>query len=515
MPHADTPLYLSFKRRLISGFSLLVTLLVLSLAWKILSSYETEKKTVRSQTKNFVQAMSAHVVGSIQLIDFSLGSAAETIKSLDTASEHSPEAIKKALSGAGRKSDADFWVIYIDAQGRGVAASNDLPVNGVSYTERRYFSAHAQGTDIGLFVGEPAVSKLSKKRVFYLSRSVTSASGKFIGVVAAPVDAKIFADVFVNALFQPQLSITLVHSGGKVIARVPRFDETFATNITKSPLFDNLKLSPNGSYEAKSVVDKDVRIYSYKTLDNLPLVVTVGMSSKSWTDGLYDDLLVGAVGLVMIIAVLFFSGHFALRSYRRLAENEANLRHLNEELQSAQEALSLLARIDSLTGLPNRNHLYDRLAEAINRGKRNGTKVGCLYLDIDGFKQVNDTLGHAGGDELLKQFGARVNACMRQTDMLARLAGDEFVAILEGLDQADAAHLVAAKIVETMQNPFMLDGINFAVTTSIGVAIADSKHGDDDDADTLLRKADLALYAAKREGKNLYRLYEKPDSFIA
>ncbi len=512
MPNANATLYASFKRRLIIGFTLLITLLVLSLVWKIFSSYETEKKTVEKQTKNFVQAMCAHVIGTIRLIDFSLGSTAETIKTLSATSRPSPEAIKKVLTGAGRQTDANFWIIFIDAQGRGVAASNSLPVSATSYSDRPYFSAHAQGTDIGVFVGEPALSKLSKKRVFYLSRSVTSATGEFLGVVAAPVDAKIFADVFVNALFQPQLSITLAHTGGKVIARVPRFDETFGTNIAKSPLFDQLKISPNGTYEAVSVIDKDTRIYSFKTLDQFPLVVSVGMSSKSWTEGLYGDLLAGMVGLAVIIAVTFFNGHFALRSYRRLAENEGNLRHLNDELETAQEALSRLARIDSLTGLPNRNYLYDRLAEAIARGHRNGTKVGCLYLDIDGFKQVNDTLGHAGGDELLKQFGARVHSCMRQTDMLARLAGDEFVAVIEGLDQPDAACLVAAKIIDEMQRPFILDGSNHPITTSIGVAIAE---GQIDDADSLLRKADEALYTAKRQGKNLFLVYQAPEASTA
>lgn len=353
--------------------------------------------------------MSAHAVGTLRLIDFSLANTAEAIKTLDNASEHSPQAIKKALAGASRLADADFWVFFIDAQGRGVAASNNLPVSGISYVDRPYFCAHAQSTDIGLFVGEPGVGNLSKKRVFYLSRRVTSASGEFIGVVAAPVGAKIFADVFANALFQPQLSITLVLTAGRVIARVPRFDETFAMSLLNSPLCTHLKTTPSGSYQSTSVVDNDTRIYSYKTLKNFPLAVSVGMSSKSWTESLYDNPVAGAVGLIVITAVFFFSANFALRSYRKLAVNESHLRHFNEELGVAQQTLSRLARIDSLTGLPNRNYLYDRLADAIARGHRNGTKVGCLYLDIDGFKQVSDTPGHAGGDASLKQFGVRVH----------------------------------------------------------------------------------------------------------
>ena len=632
MPYSNRNNYVTFRRRLIIGFCLLVALLILSLSWKIVTSYETDRKVARSQTKNFVQAMSAHVVGALQFIDLSLTGSADAIKALNFDSTPSPEAIKQLLSTSGRMSDANFWVIFIDAQGRGVAASNNLPISGVSYADRPYFSTHAQGAENnGLFIGAPEIGRVSKRRIFFLSRRVTSATGKFLGVVAAPVDASAFANVFTNALFQPALSITLAHTDGKIIARAPKFDESFAINIVESTLFKRMSVAPSGTYESKSLIDGDTRIYSYKTVENMPLVVSVGMASQSWTDGLINDMLVATMGLVVIIAVLTFSGNFALSSYRRLANSEGDQRRLNDELQFAREGLAasekrtrmitdnlpafiayidsneryifhnsfyrhikeidvttmlgktmrevysaedyalvkneiavamtgkrvtferlivrdgverwfkfeytpdfdvagkvagvysmatnvtsmkrvqnqlaLLARIDKLTGLPNRNYLYDRLAEAIPRNRRNSTKLGCLYLDLDHFKQVNDTLGHAGGDELLKQFGARLQACVRQTDMVARLAGDEFVVVIENLEQPEGARCVAAKIIEAMQFPFALAGIDRFITTSIGIALADSQS---DDADSLLRKADEALYQAKRLGKNLYKLYEPP-----
>ena len=631
MPYTNQSNYLKFRRRLIIGFCLLVALLILSLSWKIYTSYENDRKTARSQTKNFVQAMSAHVVGALQVIDLSLANAAEAIKGLNVDSAPSPEVIKQLVLTSGRMSDANYWVIFIDAQGRGVAASNNLPISGVSYADRPYFSTHLHSADSGLFIGAPEIGRVSKRRIFFLSRRVTSVTGKFLGVVAAPVDASAFATVFTNALFQPSLSITLVHADGKIIARAPKFDESFATNLAGSSLFQQLRIAPSGTYEAKSVVDGDSRIYSYKTIENMPLVISVGMASQSWTEGLIDDMLVATIGLAVILAVLFFSGNFALNSYRRLANSEGNQRRLNDELQAAKEnlaisekrtrmitdnlpalvayidsneryvfhnslyrnikgidvstmlgktirevyckedydmvkdeiavamtgqrvafersvmrdgvegyfkfeytpdfdaagkvaglysmvtnvtnmkrvqnQLALLARSDTLTGLPNRVSLYDRLTEAIPRSRRNGTTIGCLYLDLDHFKQVNDTLGHAGGDDLLKQFGARLQACVRQTDMVARLAGDEFVVIIEGLEQPEGARCVAAKIIEAMQIPFSLAGVDRLISTSIGVAIADAQT---DNPDSLLKKADEALYRAKDLGKNLYQFYEAP-----
>ena len=633
MSYTNQSKYVAFRRRLIIGFCLLIALLILSMSWKIYTSYENDRKTARSQTKNFVQAMSAHVIGALQFIDLSLASSADAIKGMNVDSVSTPETIRQLLLSAGRISDSNFWVIFIDAQGRGVAASNNLPISGVSYADRPYFSSHVQNVDNGLFIGGPEIGRVSKRRIFFLSRRVTSPSGKFLGVVAAPVDASAFATVFANALFQPSLSITLAHTNGKIVARAPKFDESFATNIVGSMLFKKMTTAPSGTYEAKSLVDGDTRIYSYKTIENMPLVVSVGMASNSWTEGLIDDLQVATLGLVVVIAVLFFSGNFALSSYRRMARSEGDQRRLNDELQAAKEELAvsekrtrmitdnlpalvayidsneryvfhnslyrniqgidvstmlgktmrevyreedyalvkneialamtgkrvafersvtkegveghykfeytpdfdaagkvaglysmvtnvtgmkrvqnqlaLLARIDTLTGLPNRNSLYDRLAEAVIRSRRNGTKLGCLYLDLDHFKQVNDTLGHAGGDDLLKQFGARLQTCVRQTDMVARLAGDEFVIVIEGLELYEGARLVAAKVIEAMQVPFVLAGMHRLITTSIGVAVAD---GQTDDPDSLLKKADEALYRAKRSGKNLFEFYQRPDA---
>ena len=136
---------------------------------------------------------------------------------------------------------------------------------------------------------------------------------------------------------------------------------------------------------------------------------------------------------------------------------------------------------------------------ALARCRRKGCAVGCLYLDVDNFKDVNDTLGHAGGDAVLVEFSERLKSCVRQTDVVARLAGDEFVIVLEGIAQPAEAQRVAEKIVRAMEPDFQIGDVARRVTASIGVASADL---DVDDADTLLHKADSALYRAKRAGRN-------------
>lgn len=168
------------------------------------------------------------------------------------------------------------------------------------------------------------------------------------------------------------------------------------------------------------------------------------------------------------------------------------------EFKTIQRRLSDAAQIDSLTGLPNRAGLRDRLELALARCRRNGISLACLYLDIDKFKNVNDTYGHLGGDSVLIEFGRRLSQCVRESDTVARLAGDEFVIVLEALDQPAEARLVAAKILASMRAPFKIDGEVRVVTTSIGIAFADPLACD---PTSLLRAADQALYQAKREGR--------------
>jgi diguanylate cyclase (GGDEF)-like protein/PAS domain S-box-containing protein len=172
------------------------------------------------------------------------------------------------------------------------------------------------------------------------------------------------------------------------------------------------------------------------------------------------------------------------------------------ERKRLEEAVVSAAQIDPLTGVANRMLLSDHLQLAAARSRRNGTQLAVLYLDIDRFKEVNDTLGHAAGDALLKEFAMRLRACLRATDTVARLGGDEFVVLLEDLAEPGCAEQVAAKILSAVRPPMRFDSHEIAVTTSIGLACADA-HAE---PQALVRLADAALYEAKAAGCNTVRL---------
>lgn len=171
------------------------------------------------------------------------------------------------------------------------------------------------------------------------------------------------------------------------------------------------------------------------------------------------------------------------------------------------EELSKLARIDTLTGLPNRRAYGERIEAALQRAQRNGTGIALMFLDVDHFKQINDTLGHAAGDTVLQEFAARVKSAVRVTDTVCRLAGDEFTVILEGLKGAGEASLVAAKILKAFERPLALEEGERTISTSIGVAYTAAfpvKAAD------LGAEADKALYVAKSKGRRCFSLSTLP-----
>jgi diguanylate cyclase (GGDEF)-like protein len=174
------------------------------------------------------------------------------------------------------------------------------------------------------------------------------------------------------------------------------------------------------------------------------------------------------------------------------------------ELREALDRIAAQATRDPLTGLPNRTLLDEHLPAALSRARRNGGTIAVLFVDLDGFKAVNDTLGHEAGDVLLVAVAGRLRAAVRETDLVARLGGDEFVLVLEGLRRAQDVTIVAKRIVDAIGEPVPLPGTLASVTASVGYALGDG----DSLADCLLRQADAAMYAVKTAGKRGIRAYD-------
>lgn len=171
----------------------------------------------------------------------------------------------------------------------------------------------------------------------------------------------------------------------------------------------------------------------------------------------------------------------------------------------ADEQLRYLASFDSLTGLPNRAHFRSGLQHMLQEADALGGNIAVLFLDLDHFKSVNDTLGHAVGDLLLQEVGRRLKGCVRQTDLVARQGGDEFAVALGPVCSRDAARAIAAKVLDALASPFTLAQHAVHSGTSIGIAFSPA---DGRDVDTLIKHADTAMYVAKAQGRGTARFFE-------
>jgi len=170
----------------------------------------------------------------------------------------------------------------------------------------------------------------------------------------------------------------------------------------------------------------------------------------------------------------------------------------------AEEQIKHLAYHDALTGLPNRLLFKDRLTVALSHAQRDKTRLAVLFLDLDRFKVINDSLGHNIGDQLLQSVANRIQNGLRDSDTVARLGGDEFTLLLPHLSRSDDAAPIAQKLLEALRQPFLLEGREFLITTSIGISLFPE---DGTDAETLIKNADTAMYQAKEQGRDNYQLF--------
>jgi len=170
----------------------------------------------------------------------------------------------------------------------------------------------------------------------------------------------------------------------------------------------------------------------------------------------------------------------------------------------AEERLVHQATHDSLTGLPNRTMLQDRLRQAISRARRGGHRIACMFIDLDRFKDVNDTLGHRIGDELLREMASRLSRVVRESDLLVRLSGDEFMVVLEQVTDLESPRFVASKLLDEIRQPSRIEGHEIHISGSVGISLFPD---DAEDVESLLKNADMAMYRAKELGKNAYQIF--------
>jgi diguanylate cyclase (GGDEF)-like protein len=354
-----------------------------------------------------------------------------------------------------------------------------------------------------LWVDLPRSSGTAGEWTLQFGRALTDAHGAAAGAVVLAVDASYFVSGYDAALLGKHGVLAMLGTDG--VFRVRRTGETvtagartvYASAIPGTDLGDpTVSLSVNGW-------DGVPRFTGTQQLYDFPLAVIAGLSEDeqlaSVRESAHIYLWRAAIASAMLVLLTALLGrmNWQLES-SRARESAAKLKYAKR--------VEYLAYHDGLTELPNRTLFNKLLNQAISQAQRHHRQLAVAFVDLDRFKQINDTLGHEAGDELLTEVANRLKGCLRDSDAVARLGGDEFVVLLSELVEEKYAATVAQKMVTAIAKPFTLLGQEFRVTASIGISTYPT---DGLDEQTLTKNADIAMYQAKEDGKNQFQFYSE------
>ena len=478
----------------------LLTALVLGALWSItLLLIDEQRAAVRraaaATALELSETYEAQVLRALREIDFTL----KLVQLVNQGAAGSPT-LADLKSRALLPPELLFSVSVVDASGELVA--REPPAAAASLAGQPFFEA-LRDADVGLAVALPQRRDGSGDWILQFARRLQAADGSFGGAAVVEVDAAYFVSGYEQSRLGASGALGLLATDG--VVRVLRIGDAISSGSTLD--YDAL-LRQAGSFSDEVALlpspwDGVMRYTRVRELFDFPLAVVVGVSEQEQlavaAEQTRTSLAWAAAGTVLVLLLMAVLG----RSSVQLAR--ARRGRAIEQLEHA-ERVEYLAYHDALTGLPNRSLFSKLLEQAIREAQRFDRMAAVLFLDLDRFKHINDTLGHHAGDELLKTVAARLRACLRGSDTVARLGGDEFVVLLPSLDSDHGVQRVAQTILSAVSAPFLLLGQEFRVTASVGIALFPR---DGADEQTLKKNADIAMYQAKAEGKNNFQFYSR------
>ncbi len=503
----------SYQHRFVQGIwficFVLITIVISAAGYTIWSDRQATIKRDKREMTNLAVALAEHTSRYVAVMDLVLQTMQTSFKTMDA---DTPATFGSRLSGQRIHDDlvnrvetlpGNVALLIFNAGGILINSSRTGPTPPIDATDRDFFVHFQEHNDHGLFISEPARSRVVGIWTVLLVRRVLATDGQFLGLVAAVVDVGYLENFYHLILTNTGQAVTLLRSDGMVLVRNRTVEGGVGAVMPASSAWYGVVASNGGTYRSPGYFDTNPSIVAVRALHDYPLVVDVVLSEETalaaWRSGAIWD----AFGT--LFAVLIFFGLFLIisRQFRR------------QQLQNDQ--LRQMSRSDGLTGLANRVVCVEAVERLIARARREGKRFALLYIDLDRFKDVNDTLGHPVGDELLKEVAARIRSNVREVDTVARVpltvrdgdtvarfGGDEFAVVAENAgDPGDAAR-VATRLLGVLTAPFMILGTEIRIGASIGIELCGADIGV---AETLFSHADVALYRAKEEGRGTFRFF--------
>lgn len=444
---------------------------------------------------NLVRALEADVARNIHTYDLSLQGASAALgqPGLDWAT---PEVRHMALFDRAGTAEYLGSMLVLDAEGNIVANSTSPVPQRLNFADRDYFRVHKEQPGTGLYISRPYQSRLRQgDPSIAISRRLPGKGETFQGVVMGALRLAYFQELFGKLDLGPQGAVTLLGTDGTVIARHPSRSGDVGRSLSGAETFRRFMASPSGQFVGKAALDGVERLYTFRKVGDLPLILSVGVSTAEVYAAWWSKVrTLGSILLVLCAATLTLCLLFKREMLRRLEAEGA--------LLAAAERLSIMASTDGLTGLANRRQFDTVLDREWRRVVRLKAPISLLMVDADCFKAYNDQYGHQQGDEVLRSIADCIRSVLRRPgDTGARYGGEEFAVVLADTDAAGAWAM--AERIRGAVAALRIDHSNSLtgqVTVSIGAATAYPQRGDP--AALLVQEADGALYEAKRSGRD-------------
>jgi diguanylate cyclase (GGDEF)-like protein len=475
-----------------------LTLLVLAVVWSATFNLIRNERISAAEASTataleLVNTYEAQIVRALREID-------QTLKVVKYAYEF--KGAQQALSDLKARSllppELLFVVSFVNPDGTVIASTR--PGATANVAQAGFVRAMRSDT---LWIDQARKDQGSGEWTLQFGRSLNADDGSLLGAVLVAVDASYFVSGYDSAILGARGVLGLLGTDG--VFRVRRTGD----RVTAGDAVDYASTVPGAEGDDPTVSrttnrwDGIARYTGAQQLYEFPLAVIAGLSVDEQLARTRHDarayLWRAAIGSALLIAFMSILGRMSWQIARgRVREDQANLAHA--------QRVEYLAYHDGLTALPNRSLFNKLLSQAISQAQRYRRQLAVAFIDLDRFKQINDTLGHEAGDQLLREVANRLRQCVRDSDTVARLGGDEFVILLSEIGEQQVAAAVAQKVIAIIARPFLLLGQEFRITASIGISIF-PKDGLDEQA--LTKNADIAMYQAKEDGKNNFHFYSE------
>jgi diguanylate cyclase (GGDEF)-like protein len=432
-------------------------------------------------------------------------------------------------------------VIVVNHEGKVVNFSRSWPIPEINISDRDFFQAMKNDLTRKNDISEPIQSRATGTWTIYLAKQVSGANGEFLGLILGAMEMRYFEEFYQAISFGNDSSAQIQRLDGVMLARFPTTNDIGKVFSSAQHL---LRDGVSGTIREPSPIDGRMRLKAAHRLANYPVLVLVTETERAalanWR-AMAGLMTLASFGCVISIGIAGVGFGRHSKQQTTIADARAELDRQEDYAVAMGTAIGVAratalemthaAEHDFLTGLPNRLLLNDRIGQAIALALRNGKVIALLFLDLDGFKHINDSLGHGVGDRLLQSIAKRLVDCVRSSDTVSRQGGDEFVVLLTEVEQSDDAAIAARRIaqavtgphavdqhevyvraafaarkmLQAVAEPHSVDRHDLHVTASIGVSV----YPDDGlDAETLIKNADTAMYQAKEHGRRRFQFFE-------